>query len=64
MIYEIVLCELCGRRTLLYPSERRLLEDHPRLTITCDLCVADFRRDALFAERKRLHRGGIAQPVR
>jgi hypothetical protein len=55
MIIEMVRCEMCGRATALYPSERALLADFPRLTITCEQCVEATRKDPLYPERKRSH---------
>jgi hypothetical protein len=54
LLVTIVRCEGCGKQTLLYPSERAILDENPRLSITCEECVAAFRRDPRHFLRKRL----------
>jgi hypothetical protein len=58
-LIEVVLCEMCGRKTALYPSERRLLAEHPRLTVTCEQCLESCKHDVNFATTKRLQHGSL-----
>jgi hypothetical protein len=54
MILQVVLRELCGRETLLYPSEQKLLQEAPRLTIACDHSLEAWKSDPAYPLRIRV----------
>jgi hypothetical protein len=63
-LIEIVLCELCGRKTELHAGEREILRTNPRLTVCCPVCVEAQKRDPMFGARKKFRANSERPSVR
>jgi hypothetical protein len=62
-VIEIVLCELCGRKTELHAGEREILRSNPRLTVCCPLCVEQQKKDPLYCLRKKFRANSERPPL-